>query len=156
MAQLTLPPDYFRTAAEKYAANPSNRKLWLRDQIAKAGESLLQYKAEIDGLTVELVKLGAAKSAASELQIVGGVLAAIPSGYTQVIGGVVIVASSFIKKVENKNNDKRIANLMTVWNARQSEAVAVGEYYTRYANELRWLTWLPYILTAIFIYLILK
>lgn len=156
MATLTLPPDYFKAAADRYRSNPTNRKQWLQDQIEKAGDSLLEYKKEIEVLSGELVKLGAAKAAASELQIVGGVLAAIPTGYTQVIGGVVIVASSFIKKVENKNNDKRIANLVTVWNARHSEAVAVGEYYTRYVNELRWLTVMPYALTAAFIYLIMK
>lgn len=156
MAQLTLPPDYFRNAAEKFAANPSNRKVWLSDQIQKASESLIAYKKELDEMVSELARLGATKESMPGLAIVGGVLAAIPSGYTQVIGGLVIVASSFLKKIENKANNKRIADLVTVYNARYSEALVVGRYYDTYTKELQRLRLIPYILTAVFIYLILN
>ena len=156
MAQLTLPPDYFRVAAEKYAVDRTNRKQWLAEQIKLAEQSLLQYQAELNDIGAELIKLGAYKSETWGLTVGGSILAAIPTGLTQVIGGVLILSAGFFTKAENDAKSKRIANLQSVGVARQREAIAVAEYYNKYVNELKWLTWLPYILTAIFIYLILK
>ena len=45
MATNTLPPDYFRTAAEKFAKNPADRKVWLQDQIAKAQKAFIVVAA---------------------------------------------------------------------------------------------------------------
>ena len=156
MAQLTLPPDYFRVAAQKYAANPSNRKQWLIGQIDRAKESLLQYQVELEELAAELVALGAYPSQTWGLTVGGSVLASIPTGFTQVIGGALLISASFFAKAENKAKNQRIVNLMAVAAARDKEAQAVAKYYHDYVNELRWLTALPYILTGMFIYLILK
>lgn len=156
MAQLTLPPDYFRVAAEKYAANPTNRKQWLVGQIDKAKDSLIQYQAELDSLAVELVKLGAYPSQTWGLTVGGSVLASIPTGFTQVIGGALLISGKFFEKAENKAKNKRIADLMDVAAKRDKEAQMVGKYYYDYVTELKWLTALPYILTGVFLYIILK
>jgi hypothetical protein len=156
MAQLTLPPDYFRTAAEKYKLNPSNRKIWLADQVKKSNESLLQYQVEINSLLGEAVRLGATAPGGQTVSVIGGVIAAIPLGYTQVIGGVLIVAGSLFSKLENKQKAKRVEDIRTVAVARYNEAVAVGIYYEDYKKELLFQTVIPWILAALFLLLILK
>jgi len=156
MAQLTLPPDYFRTAAEQYQASPSNRKLWLQDQISKADSSLLQYQAELNAIGAQLIEIGAMKGSSGGVAVVGGVLAAVPTPYTQVIGGVLVIASTFFAKAENKQKSKLIENLQAVGVKRYEEAVLVGQYKSRYETELFFLRIIPLVLTAILILLIIK
>ncbi|GGB98369.1 hypothetical protein [Dyadobacter sediminis] len=156
MGQLTLPPDYFRTAAELYQQNPSDRKAWLQDQIAKANSSLLQYQAELNEITAALVKLGAMPGSGGIITTAGGVLAALPTGYTKIIGGILIVAGAFFSKVENKQKAKQIEQLKQVGLARYNEAVQVGEYKTRYEKELAGLRMIPVALTAVILWLIIK
>jgi hypothetical protein len=156
MATITLPPDYFRTAAEKFSVNPGNRKVWLKDQLAKANQSLIQYQIELNQIGLELLHLGAVKGQAQGLATVGTVLAVIPAGYTQVIGGLAIVGSALLSKVENKQKSKRIADLQTVGNAKLNEATRVGEYKSKYERELLYLNLVPVLLVAVLIWLILK
>lgn len=156
MATLTLPPDYFRTEAERYAKNPTNKKAWLRDQIVKAQQSFIQYQAEINGIGQELVKLGAYKSQTSGLIVGGTILSSIPAGFTQVIGGVLVLSASFFAKAENAAKNQRIANLQAVGQARYQEMMLVAEYHRKYVNELRLLNILPIALTGILIFLIIK
>lgn len=155
MGQLTLPPDYFRAAAEQYTKNPTDRKAWLTDQIAKAEASLLQYQAEINKLGAEIVKVGAAPSDAGKLAVVGGVISAIPTGYTQVIGGLLMVASGFFVKSENKAKAKQVEEIQKAAASRIAEALKVDEYRKRYQWELLFWKWLPVVLVAIIMWLII-
>lgn len=155
MGQLTLPPDYFKAAAEQYTKNPTERKTWLIGQIAKADASLLQYQTEVNAIAVKMIELGSSPADATKLTVVGGVIAGIPTGYTQVIGGLLIVASSFFVKAENKLKAKHIEELRKVGTARANEALKVDEYRKRYALELLFWKWLPVVLVAVIIWLII-
>jgi len=156
MAELTLPPDYFRTAADRYNQNPTNRKVWLQDQISRANSSLLQYQAELLELGMNFEEIKSAKGSAGAVQTVGAVVAAIPAGFTQIVGGVLLVAGSFFSKLENKQKTKALEQQRLVGIARYNEAVQVAKYKTAYENELLFLKLLPVVLTAIFIWLITK
>lgn len=167
MAGITLPPDYFRSAAEKYD-NTTDRKAWLIVQIQRADASLLEYQSEIILLYQEAEKLGAVfdkgavtginavKGQSAIVTTVGTVLAAIPTGYTQIIGGVLILASSFFSKAENKQNIKRINDLLTIAASRISQAQQVGKYKENYESELLKIRMIPFVLVAVLIWLILK
>jgi hypothetical protein len=164
----STPPDYFRTAVEQYQAKPTPRKGWLRGQIAIAERSLLEYQSELIELYKEAEKNGAVfdvsgnialqqiKSDATKMATIGAVLAAVPTGYTQVVGGVMIFASSFFQKAENKRNAKRVQEIISIATARNSEAQLVGSYKEKYERELLFLTLIPYLLTALLIWIILK
>jgi hypothetical protein len=155
MGQLTLPPDYFRTAAEQYTKKPTDRKAWLIDQIKKADASLFQYQAEIDQIVAALVKLDATPPDAGKLTVIGGVVAAIPTGYTQVIGGVLMVAGTFFAKAENKAKAKQVDELTKVGTARYNEALKVAAYKKKYERELFFQRALPVVLILIIIWLII-
>lgn len=156
MAELTLPPDYFRTAAERYKQNPTNRKVWLQDQISRANSSLLQYQAELLELGLQFEEIQTSKGSAGAVQTVGAVVAAIPAGFTQIVGGVLLVAGSFFSKLENKQKTKILEQNRLVGIARYNEAVQVAKYKTAYERELLFSKLLPVILTAILIWLIIK
>ena len=156
MGQLTLPPDYFRTAAEQYTKKPTDRKAWLADQIKKADASLLQYQAELNEITAAIVKLGAAPSDAGKLTVIGGVVSAIPTGYTQVIGGLLMVAGTFFANSENKAKAKKIEELKKIGEQRYNEALKVDQYKKRYTVELLFWKWLPVLLVAIILWIIIS
>ncbi|WP_353720188.1 hypothetical protein [Dyadobacter sp. 676] len=156
MGQLTLPPDYFRTAAEQYTKNPTERKAWLIDQIKKAEASLLQYQAELKEIAAALIELDAAPSDAGKLTVIGGVVSTIPTGYTQVIGSLLMIAGTFFAQAENKAKAKKIEELKKVGQQRYNEALKVEQYRKRYAAELLFWKWLPVLLVAIILWLIIS
>lgn len=167
MAGITLPPDYFKSEAEKYDKS-TDRKAWLIVQIDRANDSLLEYQAEIIRYYKEAEKLGAVfdtngaitgvnfNNSTGLVTGVGAGLASIPTGYTQVIGGIMILASSFFQKAQNKKDSKQIATILSIAQSRYSEALKVGEYKTKYESELLMLRILPFLLMGILIYLIIK
>ncbi|HEV7379469.1 MAG TPA: hypothetical protein VGN64_06730 [Dyadobacter sp.] len=164
----SIPPDYFRTAAEQYNLETINRKDWLRWQISIAEKSLLEYQKELIEYYKEVEKLGAVfdksgnvglqqlKGGASQIMTVGTVLAAVPTGYTQVVGGIMIFASSFFQKAENKRNAKRVNEIISIAIVRNAEAQKVGVYKTTYERELLMMTLIPIVLVAVLIFIILK
>jgi len=156
MGQLTLPPDYFRAAAEQYTNKPTDRKAWLTDQIAKADASLIQYQAELNEIAAALVKLDAAPSDAGKLTVIGGVISVIPTGYTQVVGSLLMIAGTFFAQAENKFKAKKIEKLKNIGVQRYNEALEVDQYKKRYSIELLFWKWLPVLLVAIILWIIIS
>lgn len=169
MAVQTLPPDYFRVAAEKYAANPTDRKAWLTDQVARAKQSLAGYQVELFDIYQEAKKAGAVfdetgavtgfnptGGESAVLGTAGVVIAAIPIGATQVIGGAMILASSFFFKAENKQGATRIREILEVAAEKATQAQKVGGYYTAYNRELTIRKILPVAAMGLIIWIITK
>jgi hypothetical protein len=156
MAGVTLPPDYFRAAADKYKANPTDRKTWLKGQIQLAEQSLFQYQAELVDLANQAIRAGDGFVTGNQAAVVGGVLAAIPVGFTQVVGGLFLLSSGFFSKLDAKNKTQLFNQIKAVAEARLNEAKQVAAYKESYESELRTIQVTPYILTAILILLIIK
>jgi hypothetical protein len=156
MAGITLPPDYFRTTSEKYNANPTDRKTWLKGQIQLAEQSLLQYQVELIDLTNQAIRSGDGFVIGNQAAVVGGVLAAIPVGFTQVVGGLFLLSSRFFSKLDAKNKTQLFNQIKSVAEARLNEAKQVAAYKEGYESELRTIQATPYILAGILILLIIK